>query len=165
MKREIVLLQQAHVSFVVPHHLQGALHSTVRLHALPEGRRCDGTARSPGLGYVRARRGGGVSRAWARQGYRCRNMRGLILCCPTQARVATRSSAFPFRVYVTCHQSFHSLADASIIRWCRFRPQTAPCHRRAAFVAFWTYPRPLYSVSSSVRCLARTVKPLCIHSR
>ena len=39
-------------------------------------------------------------------GYRCRNMRGLILCCPTQARVATRSSAFPFRVYVTCHQGF-----------------------------------------------------------
>ena len=80
-----------------PHHLQGALHSTVRPHALPKGRRCEGTARSPGLGYVRARRGGGVSRAWARQGvegYRCRNMRGLILLCPTQARAADRSPAF-----------------------------------------------------------------------
>ena len=51
MKREIVLLQQAHVSFVVPNHLQGALHSTVRLHALPEGRRCegDGPIARPGL--------------------------------------------------------------------------------------------------------------------
>ena len=61
------------------------------MHYLREGA-VKGTARSPGLGYVRARRGGGVSRAWARQGYRCRNMRGLILCCPTQARVANRSS-------------------------------------------------------------------------
>ena len=106
MKREIVLLQQAHVSLAVPHHLQGALHPTARLHALPEGGHCEWTALSPGLGYVKARRGGGVSRAWVRQGYRCRNMRGLILCCPTQARVATRPSAFPFRVYVTCHQGF-----------------------------------------------------------
>ena len=45
------------------------------MHYLREGA-VKGTARSPGLGYVRGRRGGGVSRAWVRQGYRCRNMRG-----------------------------------------------------------------------------------------
>ena len=114
----------------------------------------DGPFARPGLREGQAWRWGvtGVGSA----GYRCRNMRGLILCCPTQARVANRSSAFPFRVYVTCHQSLHSLTGASIIRWCGFRPRTAPCHRRAAFVAFWTYSRPLYTISSSFTCLARS---------
>ena len=144
----VVLLQQAHVSFVVPHHLQGALHSTVRLHALPEGRRCEGEGpfARPGLCEGQAWWWGvtGVGSAGVQM----------------QEHEGSHS--------VLSHASSGRQSFISIVLWCGFRPRTAPCHRRAAFVAFWTYPRPLYNISSSVTYLARTLlsmsKPLCIRS-
>ena len=50
----------------------------------------------------------------------------------------------------TKFENLHSLAGASVVRWCGSGPRTVPCRQRAAFDAFWTYPRPSYIFSSVV---------------
>ena len=79
--------------------------------------------------------------------------------CPCSRAILRLASQRPFGIMsatkTDSQKDRHSFSDASAALWCRSGPRTGPCRQRAAFVAFWTYPRPSYYISSSVMDLAR----------